>query len=93
MEDHRLETWREVLKEYSRPFIYLRPEDTLFDAIKALSINKVHRLPIIDPITGNVVCIVTHKRILRYLYLFVSNLIISFIFGCLIKSQNIYADL
>jgi len=74
LEDHRLETWREVLKEYSRPFIYLRPEDTLFDAIKALSKNKVHRLPIIDPITGNVVCIVTHKRILRYLYLFIYDM-------------------
>lgn len=74
LEDHRLETWREVLKEYSRPFIYLRPDDTLFDAIKTLSINKVHRLPIIDPITGNVVCIVTHKRILRYLYLFIYDM-------------------
>ena len=65
--------WREVLKEYRRPFVYLRPEDTLFDAIQVLTKNRVHRLPIIDPVNGNVVCIVTHKRILRYLYLFVRN--------------------
>ncbi len=68
-----METWREVLKEYRRPFIYLKPEDTLFEAVKVLTNNRVHRLPIIDPETGNVVCIVTHKRILRYLYLFVSR--------------------
>lgn len=74
LEEHKLETWREVLKEYTRPFIYLRPEDTLFDAIQALSTNKVHRLPIIDRVTGNVVCIMTHKRILRYLYLFIYDM-------------------
>ncbi len=45
---------------------------SLFDATKVLTENRVHRLPIIDPTTGNVLCIVTHKRILRYLYLFVS---------------------
>lgn len=72
LEEHRIETWREVLKEYRRPFIFLKPEDSLFDAVKILTKNRVHRLPIIDPHTGNVVCIVTHKRILRYLYLFVS---------------------
>lgn len=74
LEEHKLETWREVLKEYNRPFIFLKPEDTLFDAIKVLCSNKVHRLPIIDPITGNVVCIVTHKRILRFLYLFIYDM-------------------
>lgn len=73
LEEHKIETWREVLKEYRRPFIYLRPEDTLYDAINILTKNRVHRLPIIDPLTGNVVCIMTHKRILRYLYLFVTK--------------------
>lgn len=71
LEEHKIETWREVLKEYRRPFIYLRPDDSLYDAVKILTQNRVHRLPIIDPHTGNVTCIVTHKRILRYLYLFV----------------------
>lgn len=74
LEEHKIETWREVLKEYRRPFIFLRPEDTLFDAVKILIKNKVHRLPIIDPVTGNVTCIVTHKRILRYLYLFIYDM-------------------
>jgi 5'-AMP-activated protein kinase regulatory gamma subunit len=73
LEEHKIDTWREVLKEYRRPFISLKPEDTLYDAVNVLAKNKVHRLPIIDPLNGNVVCIVTHKRILRYLYLFVSR--------------------
>jgi len=72
LEEHKLETWREVLKEYNRPFISLKPDDTLYEAVRVLTKERVHRLPIIDQHTGNVVCIVTHKRILRYLYLFVS---------------------
>ncbi|RNA01427.1 5 -AMP-activated kinase subunit gamma-2 [Brachionus plicatilis] len=74
LEEHKIETWREVLKEYRRPFIYLRPDDSLYDAVKILTQNRVHRLPIIDPHTGNVTCIVTHKRILRYLYLFIYDM-------------------
>jgi len=74
LEGHKLETWREVLKEYRRPFVYLKPDDSLFEAIKILTVNRVHRLPIIDPATGNVTCIVTHKRILRFLYLYIYDM-------------------
>lgn len=34
--------------------------------------NKVHRLPVIDPDNGNVLYILTHKRILKFLFLYVS---------------------
>ena len=34
--------------------------------------NKIHRLPIIDPKSGNALYILTHKRILRFLALGVS---------------------
>ena len=30
--------------------------------------NKIHRLPVIDPETGNALFILTHKKILRYVY-------------------------
>jgi 5'-AMP-activated protein kinase regulatory gamma subunit len=46
---------------------------SLFDAIRILIDNHVHRLPIIDPITNNVIFILTHKRILRFFYLYVSR--------------------
>ena len=45
--------------------------NSLFDAIHSLIHNKVHRLPVIDPETGNVLYILTHKRILKFLFLYV----------------------
>ncbi|XP_078083964.1 5'-AMP-activated protein kinase subunit gamma-1 isoform X10 [Mustelus asterias] len=37
-------------------------------------LNKIHRLPVIDPVSGNVLYILTHKRILKYFHLFASKL-------------------
>lgn len=45
---------------------------SLFDAVYTLIKNKIHRLPVIDPVTGNALYILTHKRILKFLQLFVS---------------------
>uniref|UniRef100_A0A671TH98 5'-AMP-activated protein kinase subunit gamma-1 n=1 Tax=Sparus aurata TaxID=8175 RepID=A0A671TH98_SPAAU len=36
--------------------------------------NKIHRLPVIDPLTGNTLYILTHKRILKFLKLFISEM-------------------
>ncbi|CAF5193879.1 unnamed protein product, partial [Rotaria magnacalcarata] len=44
---------------------------SLFEAVRVLVENRVHRLPIIDPTTHNVVFILTHKRILRFFYLYI----------------------
>lgn len=46
---------------------------SLFDAIYSLLKNKIHRLPVIDPVSGNVLHILTHKRILKFLHIFVSE--------------------
>ena len=46
---------------------------SLFDAVHSLIKNKIHRLPVIDPISGNALYILTHKRILKFLQLFVSS--------------------
>ena len=48
---------------------------SLFDAIRVLLDNHVHRLPIVDPVSNNVVFILTHKRILRFFYLYVSEVV------------------
>jgi 5'-AMP-activated protein kinase regulatory gamma subunit len=71
LEEHRIETWREVLREYEKPLLFIRPNQSLFEAIRILLENHVHRLPIIDPTTNNVVFILTHKRILRFFYLYI----------------------
>uniref|UniRef100_A0A6I8RWI4 Protein kinase, AMP-activated, gamma 2 non-catalytic subunit n=1 Tax=Xenopus tropicalis TaxID=8364 RepID=A0A6I8RWI4_XENTR len=46
----------------------------LFDAVYSLIKNKIHRLPVIDPVSGNALYILTHKRILKFLQLFVSEM-------------------
>nr|ALV82311.1 protein kinase A [Gecarcinus lateralis]QCY49091.1 AMP-activated protein kinase gamma subunit [Gecarcinus lateralis] len=74
LEDHRLETWRTVLKDEARPLISIRPDESLYVAIRSLIHHKIHRLPVIDPATGNVLYIVTHKRILKFLYLYINEL-------------------
>ena len=62
-----------MLKEKARPLVSIGPDESLFNAIKMLIHNKVHRLPVIDPETGNVLYILTHKRILKFLFLYVSD--------------------
>ena len=69
-----LDLFKGVLKKDDvKQLVSIDPEATLFDAIKSLIENKIHRLPVIDPETGNVLYILTHKRLLRFLFLYVSK--------------------
>ncbi|KAA0716056.1 5'-AMP-activated protein kinase subunit gamma-1 [Triplophysa tibetana] len=71
LEEHKIETWREVYLQCSlRSLVSIKPESSLFEAIYSLLKHKIHRLPIIDPESGNVLHILTHKRILKFLYIF-----------------------
>ncbi|XP_030836246.1 5'-AMP-activated protein kinase subunit gamma-1 isoform X6 [Strongylocentrotus purpuratus] len=69
LEEHKIATWREVLKEKARPLVWINPDQSLFEAVKMLIQQKIHRLPVIDNATGNVIYILTHKRILKFLAL------------------------
>eukprot|EP00096_Caligus_rogercresseyi_P011490 TRINITY_DN4528_c0_g1_i1.p1 TRINITY_DN4528_c0_g1~~TRINITY_DN4528_c0_g1_i1.p1 ORF type:complete len:368 (+),score=108.53 TRINITY_DN4528_c0_g1_i1:127-1230(+) len=73
LEEHRLETWRDVLPDV-KDLIFIRPSASLIEAIQMLISNQIHRLPVIDPSTNNVVYILTHKRLLRYLFQYIHNL-------------------
>uniref|UniRef100_A0A4W5MTM9 Protein kinase, AMP-activated, gamma 3a non-catalytic subunit n=1 Tax=Hucho hucho TaxID=62062 RepID=A0A4W5MTM9_9TELE len=57
LERHQIGTWR-------------GDSFNLFDAIYSLLRHKIHRLPVIDPVSGNVLHILTHKRILKFLHIF-----------------------
>ncbi|KAL8183023.1 UNVERIFIED_CONTAM: hypothetical protein K2H54_012397 [Gekko kuhli] len=71
VEEHKIETWREVYLQGSfKPLVCISPNDSLFDAVYSLIKNKIHRLPVIEPISGNVLHILTHKRILKFLHIF-----------------------
>ncbi|XP_052467191.1 5'-AMP-activated protein kinase subunit gamma-1 isoform X1 [Carassius gibelio] len=72
LEEHKIETWRELyLQETFKPLVNTSPDASIFDAVYSLIKNKIHRLPVIDPVTGNALYILTHKRILKFLQLFV----------------------
>uniref|UniRef100_A0A8D3ABB5 CBS domain-containing protein n=2 Tax=Scophthalmus maximus TaxID=52904 RepID=A0A8D3ABB5_SCOMX len=71
LEEHKIETWREIYLKYSiNELISITPDSSLFEAIYSLLKNKIHRLPVIDPASGNVLHILTHKRILKFLHIF-----------------------
>ncbi|XP_061571422.1 5'-AMP-activated protein kinase subunit gamma-1 isoform X3 [Cololabis saira] len=76
LESHKIETWRGdslrnvYLKYPNQLLISISPEASLFDAIYSLLKYKIHRLPVIDPESGNVLHILTHKRILKFLHIF-----------------------
>ncbi|XP_076054705.1 SNF4/AMP-activated protein kinase gamma subunit isoform X2 [Oratosquilla oratoria] len=74
LEEHRLETWRTVLQDDARPLISITPNESLYEAIRSLITHKIHRLPVIDKVMGNVLYIITHKRILKFLYLYINEL-------------------
>jgi 5'-AMP-activated protein kinase regulatory gamma subunit len=54
--------------------IQLSPQDSLYTAILTLIEHKVHRIPVIDPITHDFLFLITHKRILKFLYLYIYDL-------------------
>uniref|UniRef100_A0A3B5KT99 CBS domain-containing protein n=1 Tax=Xiphophorus couchianus TaxID=32473 RepID=A0A3B5KT99_9TELE len=73
LEEHKIETWRELyLQETFKPLVHISPDASVFEAVHSLIKNKIHRLPVIDPISGNALYILTHKRVLKFLQLFVS---------------------
>ncbi|KAJ8337049.1 hypothetical protein SKAU_G00382690 [Synaphobranchus kaupii] len=75
LEEHKIETWRELyLQETFKPLVNISPDASVFDAVYSLIKNKIHRLPVIDPVTGNALYILTHKRILKFLQLFVCEM-------------------
>uniref|UniRef100_A0A8D3AGW5 Protein kinase AMP-activated non-catalytic subunit gamma 2 n=1 Tax=Scophthalmus maximus TaxID=52904 RepID=A0A8D3AGW5_SCOMX len=75
LEEHKIETWRELyLQETFKPLVHISPDASIFDAVYSLIKNKIHRLPVIDPVSGNALYILTHKRILKFLQLFVCEM-------------------
>lgn len=68
----------DVLQDNVKALVSIGPDASLYDAIKTLIHNRIHRLPVIDPETGNVLYILTHKRILRFLFLYVSIVYVHF---------------
>ncbi|KAM5326723.1 5'-AMP-activated protein kinase subunit gamma-3 isoform 1-T2 [Glossophaga mutica] len=71
IEEHKIETWREIyLQGCVKPLVSISPNDSLFEAVYSLIKNRIHRLPVLDPVSGDVLHIITHKRLLKFLHIF-----------------------
>uniref|UniRef100_A0A8C2KCI1 Protein kinase, AMP-activated, gamma 2 non-catalytic subunit b n=1 Tax=Cyprinus carpio TaxID=7962 RepID=A0A8C2KCI1_CYPCA len=74
LEEHKIETWRGKYFQFFLNVWFRVTLCSIFDAVYSLIKNKIHRLPVIDPVTGNALYILTHKRILKFLQLFVCEM-------------------
>lgn len=73
LEEHTLSTWRVLLKEHTKPLCFVSPNASLLDAINILINNHIHRIPIVDEVTGDVLHILSQKRVLRFLFVYLSE--------------------
>ena len=53
---------------YCRKFIHLTLDSGLIEACRMLIENRIHRLPVIDPETGDLFAILNQKPLLKFLY-------------------------
>lgn len=72
VEEHIIETWKNI--NLNSRLISINPQASLYEGLKTLIENKIHRLPIIESTEGNPLYILTHKRILKFLNLFMNDL-------------------
>lgn len=73
LERHTLHNWRKMLRHTRKPLCNVGPDQSLHDAINLLSKNRIHRLLMIDPLNGDVLYILSHKRILRFLFVYLNE--------------------
>jgi len=79
-EEQRLLDWKGITEDTcatqhnTRDLIHISLEAGLLEAVTVLIENRIHRLPITDPETGNIVAILTTKPILKLLFSLLSKL-------------------
>lgn len=73
LERHTLQTWRKILRPGRKPLCSVGPDQSLHDAINLLNKNRVHRLLMLDPQSGDVLYVLSHKRILRFLFVYLNE--------------------
>ncbi|CAK8681200.1 unnamed protein product [Clavelina lepadiformis] len=73
VEEQTIENWRDLLEK--KPyFTCVHPADSLLRSLKMLKSEHFHGIPIVDETSGDIFHIVNHKRILRFLHLFMNEL-------------------
>ncbi|XP_068621224.1 5'-AMP-activated protein kinase subunit gamma-3-like [Battus philenor] len=73
LERHTLHSWKKILRPTRKPLCSAGPDQSLHEAINLLNKNRIHRLLVIDPFSGDVLYILSHKRILRFLFVYLNE--------------------
>ncbi|KAM3964726.1 LOW QUALITY PROTEIN: uncharacterized protein ACR2FA_001116 [Aphomia sociella] len=73
LERHTLHNWRKILRCTRKNLCIVSPDQSLHDAINLLNKNRIHRLLMVDPQSGDVLYILSHKRILRFLFVYLNE--------------------
>ncbi|XP_041976444.1 5'-AMP-activated protein kinase subunit gamma-2-like [Aricia agestis] len=73
LEKHTLHNWKKILRPSRKPLCSVSPDQSLHEAINLLNQNRIHRLLMIDPTSGDVLYILSHKRILRFLFVYLNE--------------------
>ncbi|KAL6727877.1 hypothetical protein Aduo_009715 [Ancylostoma duodenale] len=77
LEEEQISHWREQFEADEngvRPLVTIDPNESLHRAVQLLCESKVHRLPVMDKNTGNISYILTHKRLIKFLSLYLHDL-------------------
>ncbi|VDO46498.1 unnamed protein product, partial [Onchocerca flexuosa] len=76
LEKQKIATWRKELERdgHLKLLASISPSESLFQAVQILCKEKVHRLPVVEEGTGNIAFILTHKRLMKFLYLYMIDL-------------------
>lgn len=73
LERHTIHTWIKLLRPYRKPLCSVDPSQSLHDAINLLNKHRIHRLLMIDNKSGDVLYVLSHKRILRFLFVYLNE--------------------
>ncbi|XP_011556347.3 5'-AMP-activated protein kinase subunit gamma-2 [Plutella xylostella] len=73
LERHTLHAWKRLLRPSRKPLCVVGPDQSLHEAINYLNKHRVHRLLLVDPVCGDVLYILSHKRILRFLFVYLNE--------------------
>uniref|UniRef100_A0A8P0SZV7 5'-AMP-activated protein kinase subunit gamma-1 n=2 Tax=Canis lupus familiaris TaxID=9615 RepID=A0A8P0SZV7_CANLF len=67
LKEHKSETQRKVYQQVSfKPLVCIFPNATSSDAVSSSAQNKIHRLPVVDPESGNTLYILTLKGLPKF---------------------------
>ncbi|PIO69173.1 CBS domain protein, partial [Teladorsagia circumcincta] len=67
-----IQQYRELVQKEGKlkELVYINANNSLLEAARLLAQHRIHRLPVLDPESGSPLFILTHKRLLKFLWCF-----------------------